>query len=253
MYCTNCGNKVEKDQQKFCDECGYDLRKPREERPKQPSSTQPTTPQPASQTQPITQPAPQQPISPQTTYQAPTQVPAQQVPQQPTNFCPTCRQPLSYSKEMGQMYCYACNRSPYQSTQNQPIQTQPTQTQLTQGQPTQGLTTGHQTSWHFYNLTIPVQQVVGHVQNWFNRHGYTCKCDASPNSMVLNIEKGTALWKGKVKLHFQGNQSQMNVTLDRGSKGMAFLKGGLLAKQMQDDIQRISENIPHIIDQYSRK
>lgn len=259
MHCTSCGTNLEREDVNFCGICGARLQEQKTTKPEQPTlktSSQPVV----AQTQP-TQPVKSEPIV--------SQQPQSVGGQRQTNNCPTCNQPLTYNQQNRQWYCYGCKKYPYQSTQPtqvqpqgaqyQPTRAQPTQVQPqgaqyqpTRAPPTQVTSDGRRTTWQFYSLTIPLQQLYGNVQNYFTQLGYNCSYSTEQNSTVLNIEKGSALWKGKIQIYFQGNENQLAVTLDRGSKGMAFFKGGLIAKQMQEDIQRISQNIPGLINQYCK-
>ncbi len=103
--------------------------------------------------------------------------------------------------------------------------------------------------YNYRNSQIEINQIVSNVQHWISQQGFSTNLSLEGGWTVMRITKGSALWKGKLEFYVQGNKDQFYVLVEKGSSGMAFLKGGVIGASIQKQVTQLTEGALYIISQ----
>lgn len=105
--------------------------------------------------------------------------------------------------------------------------------------------------YNFQNSKIDIGQIITNLQEWISQQGYSTKVNQEGDWTVMKVTKGAALWKGQLSFHIQGDKERFSVLVDKGSSGMAFLKGGLIGKSMQKEVTQLADGALNTISSFS--
>lgn len=101
--------------------------------------------------------------------------------------------------------------------------------------------------YNYRDSQIEMNQIIANLQQWISQQGFSTKMTQEGGWTVMRVTKGAALWKGKLAFHIQGNKDQFSILVEKGSSGMAFLKGGLIGASLQKQVSQLADGALNLI------
>ncbi len=95
----------------------------------------------------------------------------------------------------------------------------------------------------YTNTKLGIDEVVRRLEAWLRQYGYDTRYYISGGWRVIEVSRGSALWKGAIKVYLYPQNTDIYVRIDTGSEGTAFLKGGLIAMSRQNELNKLAESI----------
>lgn len=103
----------------------------------------------------------------------------------------------------------------------------------------------------FHDSNITLDQLINRMRGWINEEGFSSEVSYEEGWQVLKVTKGAALWKGKLKFYLTGDRNEFKVRVESGSKGKAYLKGGILGAGLQKKVNNLKKGFIQEVERVS--